>query len=182
MTKLAYLAAMALLGLGLTAAQNSSTPSDSSNSSKPSQNGAATGTSKSGVPDQAPTGNKKSRRQTGLPDTTVRDHPSSTPSTTGASGQSDTQPSNSTMGTSGSTPGTDNPQPSDNGASTPQSGSPTDQQPNSSSSPIAPNSHLMNKTPGARAMATHTPDPGTCMNPAVQTGQYPSQPVAPNCD
>ncbi len=37
MTKLAYLAAMALLGLGLTMAQSSSPPSDSSNSSKAAQ-------------------------------------------------------------------------------------------------------------------------------------------------
>jgi hypothetical protein len=43
---------------------------------------------------------------------------------------------------------------------------------------------VMNGTPGARAMATHTPDPGTCMNPAsLQNGQdATAQRPSPNCD
>jgi hypothetical protein len=185
MKKLVYLAAMAILGLGLTMAQNASTPSDPSNSSKSAQTGtpAVNATPNSGAPDQTAPAKNGHRQQGNVPDTTVRDQQGSTTSTTGASGQSDSRPSNSTMGTTGSTPGTENSTPPDNGSSDPQTGTTTDQQPNSSSSPTTPTPHLvMNQTPAARAVATHTPDPGTCMNPAaVQTGQYPTPPPR-NCD
>lgn len=184
MKKLGYLGAMAILGSGLTMAQSASTPSDPSNSTKSAQTGTPTanGTPNSGVSDQTAPG-KPNRRQPGkVRDTTVRDQQSSTTSTTGASGQSDSRPSSSTVGTAGSTPGTENSTPADNGSSNLQSGTSTDQQPNSSSNPSTPTPHLvMNETPAARAVATHTPDPGTCMNPAaVQTGQYPSS--TRNCD
>jgi hypothetical protein len=88
------------------------------------------------------------------------------------------------MGTTGGTPGTENSTPPNNGSPSPQTGSTTDQQPNSSSSPTTPTPHLvMNQTPAGRALTTHTPDPGTCMNPvALQTGQYPASPAAHNCD
>jgi len=41
----------------------------------------------------------------------------------------------------------------------------------------------MNQTPAQRAAATHTPDPGTCMNPAaLQTGEGGTPPAqAPPC-
>jgi hypothetical protein len=187
MKKLVYLGAMAILGLSLTMAQNASTPSDSSNSSKSAQTGSAPsdGASNSGTADPtAPTATgKTSRRQHGnnLPDTTVRDQQGSTTSTTGASGQSDSRPSTSTMGTTGRTPGTEKAAPEDKGSANPQSGTSTDQQPNSSSSPTTPTPHLvMNETPAARAVATHSPDPGTCMNPAVVAST--SSAARPGCD
>lgn len=187
MTKLAYLAGMAILALGMTMAQNTSTPSDSSNSSKAGQTGTASrdGASNGGAPRQNSAANDKRRPQSGVPDATVRDQQSSTTSTTSVAGQTDSRPSSpSTMGTTGSTPGTEDAVPPNHGSSNPQTGSPTDQQPNSSSSPTTPTPHLvMNQTPAARAVATHTPDPGTCMSPeAMQTSPYPSRPVAPNCD
>ncbi len=186
MEKLVYLGAMAILGLSLTMAQNAATPSDSSNSSRSAQTGTASSndTSNSGTADPtAPTASgKPSRRQHGnsLPDTTVRDQQGSTTSTTGASGQSDSRPSTSTMGTTGRTPGTENAAPQDKGNSSSQSGASTDQQPNSSS-PATPTPHLvMNEMPAARAVATHTPDPGTCMNPTAVAST--SGTVRPACD
>lgn len=187
MTKLMYVAAMALLGLGLTAAQNSATPSDSSNSSKAAQtqNTTPPTSPQSSGPGASSQNSPKAKAhsQEGAPDTTVKDQQSSTTSTTDASGQSDSRPSTSTMGTTGSTPGTENSAPA-NDATTPQEGSSTDQQPNSSSSPTTPTPHLMSAmTPAARAVATHTPDPGTCMNPAaVTTGGYSSGTAPRNCD
>jgi hypothetical protein len=189
MTKLTYLAAMTLLGLGLTMAQqHASTPSDSSNSSTPSavpQKGTTPNkaTSTSGTDQNSPANNQRIPKSS-VPDTTVRDQQRSTTSTTDASGQTDSRPSTSTMGTTGSTPGTEDAAPANNGSSDPQTGTSTDQQPNSSSSPATPAPHLvMNQTPGARAVATHTPDPGTCMSPAaMDAGQYPSSPIKPNCD
>lgn len=190
MTKLLYLATMALLGLGLTMAQSSSPASDSSNSSKaaqsqssPDSNGAP---GKSSRTDHTSTSPNKRRSQQPVLDTTVQDQQNSTTSTTGASGQENQRPSTSRMGTTGSTPETDNTAPAGNPATTPQNGMPPDQQPNSSSSPSTPTPHLvMNATPGARAVATHTPDPGTCMNPAsLQNGQdaTSAQRPSPNCD
>jgi hypothetical protein len=178
MTKLIYLAAMALLGLGLTMAQSTSAPSDSSNSSKAKQSQSATTPAGKTAPPNTTEPNLPSKgkqnTQEGAPDTTIRDRQNSTTSTTGASGQSETHPPDSTMGTTGTTPGADTSQSGAKSGSNPQSGSSPDQQPNSSTTPSAPTPHLvMNDTPGARAMATHTPDPGTCMSPAaLEAGQY----------
>ncbi|MGA7459677.1 MAG: hypothetical protein WBW69_05595 [Candidatus Korobacteraceae bacterium] len=62
---------------------------------------------------------------------------------------------------------------------------PSDQQPNSSTSSSSPQAqaYLM-QTPAARAVATHTPDPGTCMNPAaLQAAENSNQPrPGPPCD
>lgn len=185
MTKIVYLAAMALLGLGLTMAQNTSPASDSSNSSKPAQT--QSGTATPGSADSSHANRKVPARHRSqqdqeqkVPDTTVRDQQSSTTSTTGVSGENKSQPSKSTMGTTGSTPATE-----ENRQAEPQNGPPTDQQPNSSSSPTtpAPPQMVMNSTPAARAAATHTPDPGTCMNPAAMgNGQATTGAHAPNCD
>ena len=191
MTKMLYLAAMALLGLGMTMAQSTTPTSDPSNSSKPAQtqNGAA---SNSGAADSSQTTGKPSarhqhqanRRQDKVPDPTVRDQQSSTTSTTGASGQNSGTPSTSNMGTAGSNPEPENTPPANRTGEQP-GGEPTDQQPNSSSPPSQP--HLvMNSTPGARAAATHSPDPGTCMNPAsLQTSEAGGTTMPssnPNCD
>jgi len=156
-----------------------STPSDPSNSSKSSaQSQNQTNSDSSG---RAATDRNRSRmhdRQSnnGVPDTTVRDQQRSTTSTTGVSGPSDTQPSTSTMGTSGKTPAAKEPS-----TTTP----PSDQQPNSSTSPspLEPQAALK-QTPATRAAATHTPDPGTCMNPAaVQTAENGNPPrPGPPCD
>jgi hypothetical protein len=194
MTKLFYLAAMALLGLGLTVAQSTSPASDSSNSSQQTQTQNTTdnkGTSsKPGRKDHTTQSKDKQNSQESVPDTTIRDQQSSPPSTSGASGQNNTneQPATRNMGTTGSTPGVENPAPEDRRGAEPQSGSSTDQQPNSSSNPegSTPHNMAMNTTPAARAMASHTPDPGTCMNPAsLATGQDGSaapRPSPPNCD
>ena len=192
MTKLLYLAAMALLGLGLTMAQNSSPPSDASNSSHSAQTQQNTtpGTANSQNsteynPSQSQQrGAGHHRQQKGVPDTTIHDQQGSTTSTTGPAGENNTASPNSRMGTTGSTPTPDT-EPANPGASTPQGGTPTDQQPNASSPPSTQNPHLVMKdTPGARAMATHTPDPGTCMNPvAVDSGQgQGTVKPGPNCD
>jgi hypothetical protein len=74
------------------------------------------------------------------------------------------------MGTTGSTPGTDEPAApkTRHSGTTPDSGTSTDQQPNSTSNPSSPPPQAsMFQTPAQRAVATHTPDPGTCMNPAA---------------
>ncbi len=190
MTKLVYLAAMALLGLGLTMAQTSTPASDPSNSSKPTQtqNGAE---SNSGAADSSQTTGKPSarhqhqanRRQDKVPDPTVRDQQSSTTSTTGASGQNNGTPSTSNRGTTGTNPEPENTPPANRTGEQPGA-EPTDQQPNSSSPPSQP--HLvMNSSPGARAAATHSPDPGTCMNPAaLDAGANGATlpPRKPNCD
>jgi hypothetical protein len=179
MTKLFYLAAMALLGLGLTMAQNTTPASDSSNSSRPNQAQSSTAndsTTTSHSDSKVPARNHRQSDRTDqrVPNTTVQDQQSSTTSTTGASGQNNTTPSTSTMGTTGSTPDDEHPAPIRNGTS-------TDQQPNSSSSPTPTPHAMLNATPATRAMATHSPDPGTCMNPvALQTGAAP--PPNPNCD
>jgi len=192
MKGLTYFAAMAILAAALMFAQSStpsSDPSNSSNSSAQSQNGqngsTNAGTSKqtsrhaSGARTQVPSS------QNAFPDTTIRDQQSGTTSTTGLSGQTN-QPSASTMGTTGSTPGTGDQTPQrDTGANTPPTGTSTDQPPNSSTSPnSAPPQAYLNQTPAVRAVATHTPDPGTCMNPAaLQTAQDGSQPrPASRCD
>jgi FtsZ-interacting cell division protein ZipA len=188
MNRLAYLAAMALLGIGLTLAQNtkpSSDPSNSSNtSSQPqSDNSAPQASGK----DQIDAGSAKRHRngsassKDAVPDPTIHDQQGSTTSTTDPSGQSNRQPSTSTMGTAGSTPGTpEQKQP----ATMPQNGTPPDQQPNSSTGPDTATPHAaLLQTPAARAVSTHTPDPGTCMNPAaLQTAADGTQPSnAPRC-
>jgi len=165
MDRLAYLAAMALLGIGLTMAQ-SKPSSDPSNSSNPTQTQSDTGTPSG----RTSHGRHKGDRSGTLPSPVVTDQQNSTTNTTGASGQNP-QPSNSTMGTTGSTPGTPDQRQQENPAATvPQTAPPADQQPNLSSSPNAsPHAEIL-QTPATRAAATHTPDPGTCMNPAALEG------------
>jgi hypothetical protein len=191
MTKLFYLAAMALLGLGLTMAQNASPASDPSNSSQqtPAQNTTDNKgvSSKAGRAGRNSQSTDKPRSQDSVPDTTIRDQQNGATSTPGTSGQNNEQPATPSMGTTGSTPGAENPAPEDRRSAEPQGGSSTDQQPNSSSSPSTstPHNMAMNTTPGARAMATHAPDPGTCMNPAsLGTAQDPGAAPrpSPNCD
>jgi hypothetical protein len=55
---------------------------------------------------------------------------------------------------------------------------PSDPQPSSSISRSSPQSQAyLTQTPAARAVATHTPDPGTCMNPAaLQAAENGNQP------
>lgn len=71
-------------------------------------------------------------------------------------------------------------------ANEPRSAAPlATQQPNFPTRPTAPQSQAyLTQTPAARAVATHTPDPGTCMNPAAlqaaENGNQP-RPGAP-CD
>lgn len=193
MTKLFYLAAVGLLGLGLTMAQSTSPASDPSNSSQQTQTQNAThrkgASAKPGRTGDDSQSRDKQGSQNSVPDTTIRDQQSATSSKTGAEqNNNNEQPATSNMGTTGSTPGAENPAAEDRRGSEPQSGSSTDQQPNSSSSPgtSTPHNMAMNGTPAARAMATHTPDPGTCMNPAsLATGQDAGaapRPSPPNCD
>jgi len=62
---------------------------------------------------------------------------------------------------------------------------PSDQQPSSSTSGSSPQAQAyLTQTPAARAVATHTPDPGTCMNPAaLQAAENGNQPrPGPPCD
>jgi hypothetical protein len=172
MTKLAYLMAMALLGIGLTLAQSAQSTkpsSDQSNSSTP----AGQAPSGSSSPDEAqPAPHRHHRKgepsQSNVPDTTVRDQQSSTTWTTGVAGQDSSQAPTSKMGTTGDTPATGERSPEDKRQTVPQNANPTDQQPNTTSSPNAPSPQArLLQTPGARAAATHTPDAGTCMNPAA---------------
>jgi hypothetical protein len=176
MNRLAYLAAMALLGVGLTLEQNtkpSSDPSNSSNTSSQAQSATSTPNSTEKAPDAVPSPNH--RRDQGepstsaVPDPTVRDQQGSTMSTTDAAGQNNSQPSPSTMGTTGSTPATsDQTSKPKRPATMLQNGTPPDQQPNSSTGPDAASPHAeLTPTPATRAASTHTPDPGTCMNPAA---------------
>jgi len=170
MDRLAYLAAMALLGIGLTMAQNTQPSSDPSNSSAQAQSATSPA---SDAARALPRHHRTAADSESVPNTTVQDQQSSTTSTTGASGQSATQPSRSTMGTTGSSAATpDSSDPVNKGATVPRNGSSVDQQPNSSTSPSAPPHAELVPGPAARAAATHTPDPGTCMNPvALQTAQ-----------
>ena len=174
MTRLALLIAMALLGIGLLLAQNSQSTkplSDQSNSSNvsPQQSSEPATPSKERQAGTAPDHQAGQQRKgdpahQGLPDAAVRDEQSSTPATTGAAGQDSNPASPSTMGTTGGTPGASEP-PQQQAA--PQSGTP-DQQPNPSTQPDATTPHAdLLQTPASRAVATHTPDPGTCMNPAA---------------
>jgi hypothetical protein len=180
MKKLIYLTVVALLGIAFTLAQNTQSTkpsSDASNSSNVSSQAPAS--SQADDQDQAPSPQqlkKPGESKQAVPDPTVRDQQGKTPSTTGASG-SNAQPSPSTMGTTGSTPA-EPVQPS----TSPQNATPPDQQPNSTTGPASasPHAELM-QTPAARAMRTHTPDPGTCMNPAAletatEGSQQPQQP------
>ena len=191
MIRLALLTAMALLGIGLLLAQNTqstkplSDQSNSSNASTQQQSSEPTTPNKEqqsgALPNhEAGQQGKGDPAHQGLPDTTVRDEQKSTTSTTGAAGQDNNQPSPSTMGTTGSTPGASEPPQTQ---TAPQNATPPDQQPNPSTQPDAatPHAQLM-QTPAARAVATHTPDPGTCMNPAaLQTSADGTQPVTPSC-
>lgn len=61
---------------------------------------------------------------------------------------------------------------------------PSDHQPNSSTSSSPQAQAYLTQTPAARAVATHTPDPGTCMNPAaLQATENGAQPrPGPPCD
>jgi len=166
MDRLAYLTAMALLGIGLTMAQNTKPRSDPSNSSNAATQ-AQSSTTANGQQSQSGRvihGKHRSDRETAVPNPAVNDQQNSTTDTTGVSGENP-QPSNSTMGTSGSTPGRT--QHGNPAATMPQTAPPADQQPNSSTSPNASPHAKVLQTPAARAAATHTPDPGTCMNPAA---------------
>jgi len=189
MTRLALLTAMALLGIGLLLAQSTqstkplSDQSNSSNTSSQQQSSEPATPSKDqqagAMPNhQAGQQGKGDPAHQGLPDAGVRDQQNSTTSTTGAGGQNNTPPSQSTMGTTGSTPGaSEAPQQQ----TAPQSTTP-DQQPNPSTQPDAttPHAELM-PTPAARAVATHTPDPGTCMNPAALQTSGDGTPAPPPC-
>lgn len=179
---------MALLGLGLTMAQSGTPASDSSNSSQPNQAQNDKSTSNSGKPAthkrQQADESKEQRREQKLPDPTVQDQPNGTTSTTGAADENNSTPSLSTMGTTGSNPEPEKAPPANRTGEQP-GGDSTDQQPNSSSPP-SPHHVAMNSTPAARAMATHSPDPGTCMNPAAldsaQVNGANTPPKNPNCD
>jgi hypothetical protein len=184
MKSLIYLTAIALLGIAFTLAQNTQSTkpsSDASNSSNMSSQAPAGQTnSQQQQDDQDQVPSPQQLREQGeakhaVPDPTVRDQQGSTPSTTGASG-SNAPTSPSTMGTTGSTP-------PEAPSTTPQNATPPDQQPNSTTGPAAasPHAQLM-QTPSARAMHTHTPDPGTCMNPAaLETTAEGSQPPQQPC-
>jgi hypothetical protein len=165
MDRLAYLAAMALLGIGLTMAQNtnsnpSSDPSNSSNHSVQAQSSTS-----AGAGEQLPSKGSRHYRtaadsQADVPNT-VQDQQNSTTSTTGVSGQTHHQPSSAM-----STP--DSAAQGNQRSTVPQNDAPVDQQPNSSNSPGSNPPHAaLTQGPVARAAATHTPDPGTCMNPAA---------------
>jgi len=182
MKRMIYLTAMALLGIGLTLAQNtkpSSDPSNSSNTSTQAQSATSTPDSKEKAPDAGPSAHRHRGQgepsTSAVPDPTVRDQQSSTISTPDAAGQNNNQPS--TMGTIGSSPATsDQMSEPKKPATLPQNGTPPDRQPNSSTGPDAASLHT-EFTPPARAVSTHTPDPGTCMNPAaLQTTADGSEP------
>jgi hypothetical protein len=165
MDRLAYLAAMALLGIGLTMAQNSKpnpAPGNSSNSSVQAQS--STSTSSEQPPAKVPRHHQTTAdSQSNVPDTTVQDQQGSATS--------------STTGTSGSATAPDSTDQANKSATIPQNSAPVDQQPNSLTgpSPAAPHTALT-QGPAARAAATHTPDPGTCMNPAaLQAGEVNGQ-------
>jgi len=184
MNTVAYLTTMALLGIGLNLAQQnakpSSDPSNFSNASAQEQSGPSTAGASEQAPSGAPNHHHRDRKQSSVPDATVRDQQSSTTSTTGISGQDNAQPSTSTMGTTGSTPGSsDQPPQGNTGAATPQTGTPPDQQPNFSPTPQA----TLIQGPAARAVATHSPDPGTCMDPAALEIAHASDqpPASPPC-
>ncbi len=190
MKRLAYLTAMALLGIGLTLAQNttqstkpSSDPSNSSNNASQAQSDNST-TQRSekdqiDKPGAKQHGSGESSKDA-VPNPTINDQQSNASSASDASGQKTGQPSPSTMGTTGSTPpAQDDKQP----PAEPANATPPDQQPNSSTGPgtASPHAELL-QTPAARAVATHTPDPGTCMNPAaLESSADGTQPAAAPC-
>jgi len=180
MKGLTYFAAMMALFAAMIFAQSStSTPSDQSNSAKPAAQSQDTRTNDTSQRTSRSTNGGRMHDRpadNGTPDTTVRDQQGSTTSTTGASGQNNAQPSPSTMGTTGRTPAAKEPS---------STAPPADQQPNSSSSPSSPQPRAyLTQTPATRAAATHTPDPGTCMNPAaLQAAENGNQPhPGPPCD
>jgi len=181
---------MALLGIGLTLAQNTSPASDPSNSSNSTNatQGQNTDSHSSKTAHSGKTmADKPSKEHKGVPSGAVEDQQNSTTSTTGENGENNT-PATSTMGTSSNGRDTRNPDGNRNGSTAqpvPQSEPPADQQPNPSAPPHA-NNMGTSQTPATRAMATHTPDPGTCMNPAAmqttQTADGAMAPRTPNCD
>jgi hypothetical protein len=181
MNRLAYLTVMALLGIGLTMAQSTkpnSDPSNSSNSSTQSQGSTSTTGDSEQAPARTPRHHRTADAQSNVPDTTVQDRQNSATSTTGVSGQNENQPSTSTMGTTGSSAAApDSSQRGNTGATIPQNATPPDQQPNSTTDPHSPQPQAaLTPGPEARAVATHTPDPGTCMSPnAVETAQSSAQ-------
>ena len=161
---------MALLGIGMTLAQNAQSTKPSSDQSNSSSAAGQSGSSSAGDSQATPHRHHKKGEpsQSAVPDTTVRDQQSSTTSTTGAAGQDNNQAPTSKMGTTGDTPATGERAPEGKRQTVPQNANPTDQQPNTTSSPSAPTPQArLLQTPGARAAATHTPDAGTCMNPAA---------------
>jgi len=185
MDRLVYLTAMALLGIGLTVGQNTRPSSDPSNSSNPSAqtqrpeagNDTANQSSANSVHRRP---QKGARSQSEVPSPTIRDQQNSTTSTTGVTGR-EAEPAPSTMGTTGGTPGTADQNVRGNGnAVTPQNGTPTEQQPNATTNPGPTPRHAeLMQTPASRAVATHTPDPGTCMNPAaIESGQSSGPPAS----
>jgi len=179
---------MALLGIGLTLAQNTSPASDPSNSSNSTNatQGQNTDSHSSKTAHSGKTMADKPSHK-GVPSGAVEDQQNSTTSTTGENGENNT-PATSTMGTSSNGRDTRNPDGNRNGSTAqpvPQSEPPADQQPNPSAPPHASNMGT-SQTPATRAMATHTPDPGTCMNPAAMqttlTADGAMAPRTPNCD
>ena len=188
MKRMIYLTAMALLGIGLTLAQNtkpSSDPSNSSNTSSQAQSATSTPDSNEKASDAGPSAHRHRDQgepsTSAVPDPTVRDQQSSTISTPDAARQNNNQPS--PMGTTGRSPATsDQMSEPKKPATFPQNGTPPDQQRDSSTGPDAASPHA-EFTPPARAVSTHTPDPGTCMNPAaLQTSADGSESSnAPHC-
>ncbi len=174
MKVLAYSACLAVLASGMLIAQNSKPASDPSNSTNASpqaqQNPSASDQSSAATRGAR---HKTRHQQNSVPDTTIQDQQTSTTSTTGVAGENNTPSSSRSMGTTGRAPGTVGQAPAGNsGAISPQTGTSTDQQPNTSTSPSTPPPQAASTSPGVRAAATHTPDPGTCMNPAaVDNGQ-----------
>ena len=150
----AIVALFAAMIFGQNSAQNPTPPpSDQGNS-----------TNSSAQPQNATTGNtgRTARMHDRVPDTTIRDQQHSTTSSTGASAQNNNAPSPASRGTSSNPPE----------ATVPSNTSPSSPPPQAS----------LTQTPAARAAATHTPDPGTCMNPAaLEPGANgaPRRPVPP---
>jgi hypothetical protein len=184
MNRLGYFSAIVLLSCGMAFAQSSAPSTDPSNSDKTSgqiQNGTSPPTGQASSGSAKNPKRKTDASQDAVPDTAIDDQHNSTTSTTDVGAQNDRPSPSSKMGTTGSTPGTADETPKGNKTSTPP-GTPTDQQPNSSTNPGTPppQAMKMNMTPGARAVATHTPDPGTCMNSAaLENAQVPSNSMLP---
>ena len=169
MKGLTYFAAIAMLLAALIFAQSSS----STPNSDPQQLQQNPVTHPAAKPDTNPAPEPEHRRgargSKDLPNTAVEDRQPSTTATTGAGQAEESGRSTPPMGTTGSTPGAEEqPQKRNQGGTTPDAGTPVEQQPNPSSNPDStPPQAYVNMTPAARAVATHSPDPGSCMNPAA---------------